>query len=454
MQAHVSATGPPPPAPFVFAPNGVATVLPPDLRPECAHFDFARNVLVSRFDSGVATGWRDVQFGAGRDQALGLEEVEGGGTAAYGSGFLDLTSAAGVLPTDLPNWSTDPAAPFTVIVVQSLRTQAIDWSANYLIAELSCSGAASGLVFGTREAFLAGVDQYSRAFHTSKPVPVEPGWNLHAFVRRKGGTEGAYYCAGASGGIALREAFTNQPPISVGPDRLTVGTSLCMGTAKSRALLGAVLVYNRALSVTDLKRVHESYAPRFTWTRGGGSLVCLPGISMRARTVECGKWTKGGPGETRLQSDCDGDGLLDAVLVDASGARGVALSSKGCSTEDADTGYPDAPTAACPALFVGLCPKPPGDWCPGGEVLQLDCGSCAYPAGSPCNEGRMLSVDCDNDGVRDWVCLGEGGQRGVVPSRRACDASPAVSGYPAALDRACPVLFVNKGDMQERSAHA
>ncbi|KAG2487038.1 hypothetical protein HYH03_014284 [Edaphochlamys debaryana] len=560
----IKKSGPPapPPSPFVLGPNGVATALPPDLRPECAHFDFARNVLVSRFDSGVATGWRDVQFGAGRDQALGLEEVEGGGTAAYGSGFLDLSSAAGVLPTDLPTGA---------------RTR----------------------------------------------LPPSP----------KGGTEGAYYYADASGGIALREAFTNQPPISVGPDRLTVGTSLCMGTAKSRALVGAVLVYNRALSVTDLKRVHESYAPRFNWTRGGGSLVCLPGISMRGdpvanttaptatacqtacngnnacefsvysnttqtcllrrngvngttglngadpsaitcfsrpnygnyycirnwdiagtnilfsfpmdkntclgdcdrtpncqyalvsispfvdcitnrnifggphgvtqprtdlnpdfsacikariypRTVECGKWTKGGPGETRLQSDCDGDGLLDAILVDASGARGVALSSKGCSTEDADTGYPDAPTAACPALFVGLCPKPPGDWCPGGEVLQLDCDadgvkdlacllsddrgnltvvrsgqgcslstadsycppltaqrSCAYPAGSPCNEGRMLSVDCDNDGVRDWVCLGEGGQRGVVPSRRACDASPAVSGYPAALDRACPVLF-------------
>ncbi|KAG2487050.1 hypothetical protein HYH03_014296 [Edaphochlamys debaryana] len=514
----------PPPSPFVAGPNGVATVLPPDLRPDCAQFDSARNVLVSRFDSSEATGWRDVQFGPGRDQAIAFEGVEGTGFTTYSlDGYLDLTATAGVMTNGLRNWSTDPAAPFTVIVVQSLNTQTIDWGANYLIAEMGCSGSGTAsLLFGTREAYIAGVTPSVTAFHTSKPVPVEPGWNLHAFVRRKGGTEGAYYYAGASGGIALREAFTGQPPIAIGPNWLTVGTSRCMATAKSRTQLGAVLVYNRALSVTDLKRVHESYAPRFNWTRGGGSPVCLPGISIRGspvatatatnatvcltacnlnaacefsvfnnstkacllrrnavngtegaseanatittcfsrpnygnyycvrnwdiagtnmrfltpadkstclgacdatqcqyvlvavgsstdcimntdifsgangvtqprtdlgaafeacikarvypRAVECGKWTKGGPGETRLQRDCDGDGLLDAVLVDASGARGVALSSKGCSTEDADTGHPDAPTAACPAVFNSLCPKPPdGEWCSGGEVVQLDC---------------------------------------------------------------------------------
>ncbi|KAG2483573.1 hypothetical protein HYH03_017580 [Edaphochlamys debaryana] len=639
----------PPPWPFVAGLNGAATVLPPDLRSECAHFDSARNVLVSRFDSSAATAWRDLQFGvaAGRNQSIAFEEVEGAAATAYSNSTgppsagwtLDMTSAAGVLTSDLPNWSTDPAAPFTIVVIQSLKARAIDWQANYLIAELSCAGSpgSSGFLFGTRESYMSGAFPWNLAFETSKPVPVESGWTLHAFVRRKGGREGAYYYAGASGGIALREAFTGQPPMSIGPDRFTVGTSKCMSTAKSRTQLGVVLVYNRALSVTDLKRIQETYARRFGWSSGGpSSLVCIPGIDMKGNplsdtavpstvapnatacqaacarnascefsvfdpaagpcwlrrsavngsagtnagsasattcfsrpnygnyycipswdikgsfirtlsstdkstclgacdrdptcqfaavasgtddcilrrdiftgavgttqqnlgrgaayetcikarvhpfAVECGKWTKGGPGETRLQKDCDGDGLLDAVLFDTTGARGVALSTRGCSTADANTGYPDAPASACPAVLGALCPKPPGDWCPGGKVLQLDCdadgvkdlacdlegdrsalrvvrsglgcwpgaadafcppltanGSCGYPAGNLCSEGRMLSVDCNNDNIRDWVCLGAGGQRGVVPSR-GCDPSPAASGYPQAADRSCPVLF-------------
>ncbi|KAG2489239.1 hypothetical protein HYH03_012260 [Edaphochlamys debaryana] len=574
---------------------------------------------------------------AGRDQALAFQDVEGAAAAKYASGLLDLTSSAGVLPNDLPNWSTDPTAAFTVIVIQSLKTQTIDWAANYLIAELSCAAGApqtSGFLFGTRESFISGHHDGQTAFHTSKPVPVEPGWTMHAFVRRLGGTQGAYYYAGASGGIAVREAFESQLPISIGPDRLTVGTSRCMGSAKSRTQLGAVLVYNRALSVTDLKRVHEAYAPRFGWARGGGgSPVCFPGVNMKgvqdqayflalsaadcqtacstnascefsvysaslgvcglrrsaingtmfsnaenpdlttcfskpnygnyycvpqweiqgtnlttlapmdkstclgtcdsdpncqfaavafgpnadcvtkktimsgpdgltqpqpsrgpafetcikARVyplaVECGKWTKGGPGETRTQMDCDGDGILDAVLFDTTGARGVSLSSLGCSTEDEDTGYPNAPESSCPAVFGGMCPKPPGDWCSGGKVLQLDCdadgtkdlacvrkadrtnlqvvrsgrgcfpgaaddfcppltanGSCPYPAGSICSQGRMMSVDCNADGVKEWVCLGEAGQLGLVPSWRGCN--PALSGYPAsALDQTCPIMF-------------
>ncbi|KAG2499366.1 hypothetical protein HYH03_002941 [Edaphochlamys debaryana] len=647
-----SAPPAPPPSPFVSGLNGAATNLPADLRPECAHFDSARNVQVSRFDSGAAVAWRDLQFGfaTGRNQSLAFEEIEGAAATTYSNSTgpstvgwsLDLTSTAGVLAGNLSNWSAEPTAPFTIVVIQSLKTSVIDWEANYLIAELSCaqSPGSTGLLFGTRESYISGAYGWDTVFHTSKPVPVEPGWTLHAFVRRKGGTEGAYYYAGAgtSGGIALREAFTGQAPTAVGPDRLTVGTSKCMNSAKSRTQLGVVLVYNRALSVTDLKRIQETYAVRYGWSRGGpNSLVCIPGVDVagnplssdavpstlapnatacqlacgrnascefsvfdsgaagpcwlrrsavngsagsnaasatattcfsrpnygnyyciplwdvkgtnirtytsmdkstclgacdsdptcqfvavasgtddcilkrdiftgavgttqqnlgrgaayetciKARVhpyaVECGRWTKGGPGETRIQKDCDGDGLLDAVLFDTTAARGVALSTKGCSTADVDTGYPNAPASACPSVLGSLCPKPPAGWCPGGEVLQLDCdadgvkdlacilkadrsdlrvvrsgmgcwpgaadsfcppltanGSCAYPVGSLCSQGRMLSVDCNQDNTRDWVCLGSGGQRGVVPSGR-CDPSPAASGYPTVADRACPVLF-------------
>ncbi|KAG2494719.1 hypothetical protein HYH03_007233 [Edaphochlamys debaryana] len=445
-----------------------------------------RNVLVAKLDSSEATAWRDMQFGAGRNQTLAFEEVEGAAVTTYGSGYLDLTSTAGVMTSDLGNWSTDPTSAFTIVVIQSLKTQSVDWNANYLVAELSCSAApsTSGFLFGTREAYISGPHSWQNAFHTSNPVPVEQGFTLHAFARKQGGTEGAYYYAGASGGIALREAFRDQPRIAVGADSLTVGTSLCMGSAKSRTLLGAVLLYNRALSPTDLKRVYEAYAPRFNWTRGGsmrrnainstfgtnsaaadfttcfsrpnyGNYYCIKNWDIKGtniqmstpmdkstclgtcdtdplcqfagvaiggladcvtrknifggingatqlqtslgpafetcikakvypRAVECGKWTKGGPGETRLQRDCDGDGIMDAVLFDTTGARGVALSSKGCSTDDADTGYPNAPESACPIVLSNLCPQPPSNWCPGGKVIQ---------------------IDCDGDGAKDLACL-------------------------------------------------
>ncbi|KAG2499365.1 hypothetical protein HYH03_002940 [Edaphochlamys debaryana] len=556
--------------------EGSATTLPADLRPECAHFDSARNVQVSRFDSGAAVAWRDLQFGVagGRNQSVVFEEIEGAAATSYSNttgplsaGWsLDLTSAAGVLAGNLSNWSAEPTAPFTIVVIQSQKTSVIDWQANYLLAELSCAGSpsTSGFLFGTRESYISGAYGYGwdTAFHTSKPVPIRSGWTLHAFVRRKGGTEGAYYYAGAgtSGGIALREAFTGQPPMPVGPDRLTVGTSKCMNSAKSRTQLGVVLVYNRALSVTDLKRIQETYAVRYGWSRGGslrksaingsaggtntaysgattcfsrpnyGNYYCIPlwdvrGTNIRTYTpmdkstclgacdsdptcqfvaVASGSddcilkkdmfagavgttqqnLGRGAAYETCIKARVyHGDGLLDAVLFDTTGARGVALSTKGCSTADADTGYPNAPASACPSVLGSLCPKPPAGWCPGGEVLQLDCdadgvkdlacilkadrsdlrvvrsgmgcwpgaadsfcppltanASCAYPSGSLCSPGRMLSVDCNQDSVRDWVCLGSGGQRGVVVSR-GCDPSPATSGYPTVADDKCPVLF-------------
>ncbi|KAG2498132.1 hypothetical protein HYH03_003890 [Edaphochlamys debaryana] len=541
----------------------MATTLPAELRPECAQLDSARSVLVSRFDSGAATAWRDAQYGPGREQQMAFEDVDGTGSALYGNQTLNLTSVAGVMTNELRNWSSAPTDPFTIVVIQALQTDNMDWTTNQLIAELSCESTpqTSGFMFGTREGYISGAAFGSSAFHTSNPVPVETGWTLHAFVRRKGGDRGAYYYGGASGGIALREAFTGQTPISIGANGLTVGTSRCMASAKSRTRLGAVLVYNRALSVTDLARIHEAYAPRFGWRRAAGAPMCHAGVDIagtstqlefiaanvsscqaacikdatcefsvffkfamvaaggidcttrremfngtsgatqpqadlgpvaevciKARVypqaVECGKWTKGGPGETRLQVDCDGDGLLDAILFDTTGARGVALSSRGCSTADASTGYPTAPESSCPAALSNLCPKPVGDWCPGGEVLQLDCdgdgskdlaclleddrsslrvvrsglgcrleaadaycppltapGSCAFPAGSLCSEGRMLSVDCNADGIRDWVCQGPGGQRGVISSRRGCSANNLLTGYPTALDNTCPVLF-------------
>ncbi|KAG2493825.1 hypothetical protein HYH03_008043 [Edaphochlamys debaryana] len=583
----------------------MATVLPPDLQPECAHFDSNTGVLMSRLDNREATTWLDVKYGSGRDQAMAFVDVDGSGVATYSGGVLELSSTAGVVTSDLPNWSADPGAAFTIVVIQALKAYTVDWSANYLVAELSCmtGPSTSGLLFGTRESFISGPESWASSFRTSKPVPVEPGWTLHAFVRKPGGTAGEYYYGGALGGITLREKVSGQIPFSVGPDRFTVGTSRCMASAKSRTQLGAVLVYNRALRVTDLKRIHEAYAPRFRWTsQAGGSLVCTSGIDVRgtpigdnvpassatdcqaqcnanttcefsvfqqstglcslrtnalagsvgsngadpsattcfsrpnygdyycvplwdimgtnmaviqtmdkltclalcddstecqatvmtsfvadcaprkdmfigphgstafrndlganfescikarayssaAKKTECGKWSKGGPGETKLQIDCDGDGLLDAVLFDTTGARGVALSSRNCSTADADTGYPNALAFTCPAVFNAFCAKPAGDWCPSGQTLQLDCdgdgpkdlaSSCPYPSGSLCSQGRILSVDCDGDGVKDWVCQGDSGQRGVIASRKNCNAANAASGFPAAPDSACPILF-------------
>ncbi|KAG2487103.1 hypothetical protein HYH03_014216 [Edaphochlamys debaryana] len=589
---------------------------------------------MSRLDNREATTWLDVQYGSGRDQVMALMDVDGSGVATYTGGVLELSSTAGVVTSDLPNWNSDPGAAFTVVVIQALRADTVDWGANYLVAELSCAAGpgTSGLLFGTRDSFISGPEPWASSFRSTKPVPVEPGWALHAFVRKPGGAAGEHYYGGALGGVTLREAFTTQIPFSIGPDRFTVGTSRCMASAKSRTQLGAVLVYNRALRVTDLKRIHEAYAPRFRWNSQGGRLLCTAGIdlagtpvqddtpaasaadcqaqcnnntscefsvfkqttglcSMRtnalagtvgtngpdasattcysrpnfgnyycvpqwdilgtninviqtmekracmalcdesdacqatvmtsifadcaprkdmftgphgstsfrpdlgpnfescikartySRATECGKWSKGGPGETRLQVDCDGDGLLDTVLFDTTGARGVALTTKGCSTADADTGYPNALQFTCPAVFSWFCPKPPGDWCPSGLVLQLDCDgdgpkdlvcllgngtaplvvrtgtgcqlnaadsfcppltantSCPYPVGTLCSQGRILSVDCDGDGVKDWVCLGDSGQRGVVASRKNCNAANAVSGFPAAPDSVCPILF-------------
>ncbi|KAG2427439.1 hypothetical protein HXX76_012375 [Chlamydomonas incerta] len=63
---------------------------------------------------------------------------------------------------------------------------------------------------------------------------------------------------------------------------------------------------------------------------------------------------------TLVKADCDGDGGEDWACATLDGSRkGVLLSSKGCSINVVNTGWPNAPVSACPSVFGGTPPPPP-----------------------------------------------------------------------------------------------
>ncbi|KAG2451339.1 hypothetical protein HYH02_003943 [Chlamydomonas schloesseri] len=91
--------------------------------------------------------------------------------------------------------------------------------------------------------------------------------------------------------------------------------------------------------------------------------------------------------------DCDGDGLQDMACTETStGNRGVRLSTRGCSTADADTGWPSALSSLCPPLWgASPSPSPPSPAPPSSSSSSTFREPCPLPhhivAASYANDG-------------------------------------------------------------------
>ncbi|KAG2485013.1 hypothetical protein HYH03_016216 [Edaphochlamys debaryana] len=224
-----------------------------------------------------ATAWRS----GGRRQALTFEGdcwYDANEYGAYGSIALDGSSCYMRLKTDLPNWDSSGSAAFTVVIIYKLNAEQ-NAAAPYGLVHIgrSPSNQNKALLFGAGDPNLAtqwspmgSNDTYlyengKKAFEFYGPEPRYSSWLMDAIVKNPGGKSGQAYIWYKDDGFLPRWEFQDQEPIGVRPDNLVVGVDY---RTASKYLLGnvaVVLVYNRALSSSEMTKLYVSYAPRFGW---------------------------------------------------------------------------------------------------------------------------------------------------------------------------------------------
>ncbi|KAG2485011.1 hypothetical protein HYH03_016214 [Edaphochlamys debaryana] len=300
--------------------------LPPSLEPESAHFDarlglsgplyvpararaaLEEGELEGALDGPWAAGAQDappqqvVWYDAtawrsgGRRQSLSFEGgrcmYDASEYGAYGSIALDGSTCYLRLKTDLPNWDSSGSAAFTVVIIYKLNAEQNALPPYGLVhIGRSPSNQNKALLFGAGDPNLATqwspmgsndtylYDNGKKAFEFYGPEPrysrrvavrhpcgrAAHGWLMDAIVRKPGGKSGQAYIWYNDDGFRPRWEFQDQEPIGVRPDNLVIGADY---RTSSKYLLGnvaVVLVYNRALSSSEMTKLYASYAPRFGW---------------------------------------------------------------------------------------------------------------------------------------------------------------------------------------------
>ncbi|KAG2485012.1 hypothetical protein HYH03_016215 [Edaphochlamys debaryana] len=227
--------------------------------------------------------WADVSAwrGGGRRQALSFQGdcwYDSSEYGAYGSIALDGRSCYMRLKTDLPNWDSSGSAAFTVIIIYKLNAEQNALPPYGLVhIGRSPSNQNKALLFGAGDPNLATqwspmgsndtylYDNGKKAFEFYGPEPRYSSWLMDAIVRKPGGKSGQAYIWYKDDGFRPRWEFQDQEPIGVRPDNLVVGADY---RTSSKYLLGnvaVVLMYNRALSSSEMTKLYASYAPRFGW---------------------------------------------------------------------------------------------------------------------------------------------------------------------------------------------
>jgi len=112
--------------------------------------------------------------------------------------------------------------------------------------------------------------------------------------------------------------------------------------------------------------------------------------------------------QTKLNKDCDGDGILDPVCKDSGGKLAVVYSSRMCRES-----WPGAQCVSDPSL---------GKWKGMGCNGKYQCEQVCQKPGGWCRGSTQtyLVMDCDADGIPDPVCSDANGSMGVVYSSQGC----------------------------------
>ncbi|GIL63343.1 hypothetical protein Vafri_17315 [Volvox africanus] len=475
--------------------------LPDNLRPEVVNFDAQIGIVQSNFNvaqagvsstsstTSVVRVWLDADGDNSKRGGLPVQLNFTGNCSIYQDAFTDAIAfdgdtCAGYGNYDLPSsWNKSGEAAFTAVWIGSF-TPNVSKSQMLMTLSRTKQDFEEELYWESTYLFAYASGYGFELDNSSVPAAPTDMWTLEAIVRPSGATSVSYYRYNKQNPY-LQSWFFSGKPSKIFPDSFAIGADIRDDDGKFlNGKVSVILIYNRALSTSELVQLSSFYSNRFSWPKptnvppppptkdcqgfsgyiatpkadhNGDDIVKYSSLATAAR--ECLQsprckgfntdgwvkttaaplafhpsmcfYTKGCPrpdgwcnhkGSVFRQLDCDGDGALDLTCFDNDGRRWALLSKNGCVGDGAGK----TPVDVCPAGFG--CSRPADSWCnhKGSVFRQLDCDG----------DGALDLTCSDNDGRR-WALLSKNGCAGDGAGKTPVDVCPAGFGCSRPADSWC-----------------
>ncbi|KAG2498217.1 hypothetical protein HYH03_003968 [Edaphochlamys debaryana] len=262
-----------------------------DLRPESGHFDASSGIILGSISGNEPLRWSDNFLGSGlqaskRVELYGNCSVDTAAAEGYGSLVFDGNTCFGKTLDDmpLPAWSNDQTAAFTVLIISKQATPPVPLDRDsYVLSQISRTpdNYNNQVVLTNGDTLLYGeirttppdyggyASQYLDDGYSDPCFDQYDTWSFNALVRHVGGTTRTWYRSLGLGGagetaVAIR-SWLEDSGVGVDGGNLTIGADHRDYANFLKGRVGAVLVYNKALTSQQISAVYRSYAPRFGW---------------------------------------------------------------------------------------------------------------------------------------------------------------------------------------------
>ncbi|GIL64600.1 hypothetical protein Vafri_18437, partial [Volvox africanus] len=256
--------------------------LPDNLRPEVVNFDAQIGIVKSNRDvaqagvsstsstTSVVRVWLDADGDNSKRGGLPVQLNFTGNCSMYQDAFTDAIAfdgdtCAGYGNYDLPSsWSKSGEAAFTAVWIGSF-TPNVSKLQMLMTLSRTKQDYEEELYWESTSRF-AYASGYGFELDTNN-VPAAPTdtWTLEAIVRPSGATSVSYYRYNKQNPYLQSWTITGKPS-KIFPDSFAIGADIRDDDGKFlNGKVSVILIYNRALSTSELVQLSSSYTKRFSW---------------------------------------------------------------------------------------------------------------------------------------------------------------------------------------------
>ncbi|GIL67456.1 hypothetical protein Vafri_20814 [Volvox africanus] len=260
--------------------------LPNNLRPEVVNLDACIGVIVqSGLDvaqagasptpptTSAVRAWLDAEGGNSKGGSLPVQLNFTGNCLMYqdastGAIAFDGNTCFGYSSQDLPSsWNNSAEAAFTAVWIGSFTLNTskpqmlmtLSRTKNDYFKELYWE---STLLFPYDPELGFGFNIQS----SNMPAAPTDMWTLEAIVRPSGAASVSYYRYNKQRPYLQSWIFSGQPS-KIFPDSFTIGADILDNAKFLNGKVSVILIYNRALSRSELVQLSSFYANRFSWSK-------------------------------------------------------------------------------------------------------------------------------------------------------------------------------------------
>ncbi|GIL67457.1 hypothetical protein Vafri_20814 [Volvox africanus] len=260
--------------------------LPNNLRPEVVNLDACIGVIVqSGLDvaqagasptpptTSAVRAWLDAEGGNSKGGSLPVQLNFTGNCLMYqdastGAIAFDGNTCFGYSSQDLPSsWNNSAEAAFTAVWIGSFT---LNTSKPQMLMTLSRTKNDYFKELYWESTLLFPYDpELGFGFYiTSSSMPAAPTdmWTLEAIVRPSGAASVSYYRYNKQRPYLQSWLFSGKPS-KIFPDSFTIGADILDNAKFLNGKVSVILIYNRALSRSELVQLSSFYANRFSWSK-------------------------------------------------------------------------------------------------------------------------------------------------------------------------------------------